>query len=72
VCNPGQHLGQSGDACGTDDDCASAACDGTERKECDDGRPCASAADCQFGTGSNDPLMNGACTTVGIQGGTCR
>jgi hypothetical protein len=72
VCNPGQHLGQSGDACGTDDDCASAACDGTERKECDDGRPCATAADCEFGTGSNDPLMNGACTTVGIQGGTCR
>jgi hypothetical protein len=72
VCSPGQHLGHAGDACGTDDDCASAICDGSERKECDDGRPCASAADCQFGTGSNDPLMNGACTTVGIQGGTCR
>jgi len=72
VCNAGRHLGASGDACGTDDDCASAICDGMERKECDDGRPCATALDCEFGTGSNDPLMNGACTTVGIQGGSCR
>jgi hypothetical protein len=72
VCNAGRHLGQAGDPCGTDDDCASAVCAGSERKECDDGRPCATAADCEFGTGSNDPLMNGACTTVGIQGGTCR
>lgn len=72
VCNAGQHLGATGAACGTDDDCASAVCAGTERRECSDGRPCGSALDCEFGTGSDAPLMNGACTTVGIQGGTCR
>lgn len=72
VCNPGAHLGQAGDACATDDDCASADCTGDERAECADGRPCTSAAACELGTGSDDPLMNGACTTVGVQGGTCR
>ncbi|MBV8762734.1 MAG: hypothetical protein JO257_35950 [Deltaproteobacteria bacterium] len=72
LCNAGRHLGASGSPCGTDDDCASAACDGTVRKECEDGRPCATALDCPFGIGSAAPLQNGACITVGVQGGTCR
>ena len=72
VCNPGSHLGAAGTPCGTDDDCASASCAGTNRMECEDGRPCATAIDCPFGTGSNGPLANGACTTVGVQGGSCR
>ena len=72
VCNAGQHLGAAGAPCGTDDDCASASCAGTPRMECEDGRPCASAIDCPFGTGSNGALANGACITVGIQGGSCR
>ncbi len=72
VCNPGAHTGPSGSPCGTDDDCASATCDGTPRKECEDGRPCGGALDCPFGIGSAAPLQNGACITVGVQGGTCR
>jgi hypothetical protein len=71
VCDPGQHLGSAGAACATNDDCASGMCTGTVRRECDDGRPCASAADCPF-DGSNGPLSQSACTTVGIQGGSCQ
>lgn len=72
VCGPGMHLGATGAPCGTDADCASARCLGSERKECSDGRPCATAIDCPFGTGSDAPLQNGACTTVGVQGGSCQ
>jgi hypothetical protein len=72
VCNAGEHLGASGAPCGTDDDCASSTCDGTPRKECADGRPCGTAIDCPFGIGSAAPLQNGACITVGVQGGSCR
>ena len=72
VCNARSHLGATGSPCGTDDDCASSTCDGAERKECEDGRPCATAIDCPFGIGSAAPLQNGACITVGVQGGSCR
>jgi hypothetical protein len=72
VCSPGAHQGASGAPCTSDDDCATGSCQGTVRGECSDGRPCASAIDCPFGTGSDAPLQNGACTTVGIQGGSCR
>lgn len=72
VCNAGRHLGASGSPCGTDDDCASSTCDGTPRKECEDGRPCGGPIDCPFGIGSAAPLQNGACITVGVQGGSCR
>ena len=67
VCGAGQHLGLAGEACGTDDDCASSRCDGTPRKECIDGRPCQSPANCPVDSG----LAPGACTPVGIQGGSC-
>ncbi|HTL31851.1 MAG TPA: hypothetical protein VL326_01935 [Kofleriaceae bacterium] len=71
ICGAGSHQVAAGQPCGTDDDCASGHCNGTVRNECDDGRPCISPADCPFGSGDK-ALQNGACTTVGIQGGTCQ
>ncbi len=66
VCRPGAGTGATGDACATDADCTGT-CDGAVRKECRDHRACGSPADCPV---END-LAPGACTTVGIQGGTC-
>lgn len=71
ICGGGSGAVASGQPCGTDADCASAHCNGTIRAECADGRPCISPADCPFGDGDK-ALQNGACTTVGIQGGTCQ
>jgi len=70
VCGAGQQAAASGAPCGADADCMSGHCNGTVRNECDDGRPCISPADCPFGSG-DEALQSGACTTVGIQGGTC-
>jgi hypothetical protein len=67
VCDPNAHRRTSGEPCASDDDCASAACDGTSRDQCPDGRACASAANCPF-----DSLKNEPCSTVGVQGGSCR
>src|SRR5262249_13749440 len=72
VCAAGQHHRTSGEPCASDDDCASSTCAGLERKQCDDGRTCATAADCPFIPGDANGLKNGPCTTVGIQGGTCQ
>lgn len=60
--------GQPGDACASDDDCASGACHGPIRAQCGDGRPCTTRAECPV----ESDLTPGACTTVGIQGGTCQ
>jgi hypothetical protein len=67
VCAPGGHVLPAGAGCATDDDCASSACLGTARKQCADGRECATAADCPFAN-----LQNGPCTPVGVQGGSCQ
>jgi hypothetical protein len=67
VCRPGEQAGVDGAACGADADCASGACNGSERKECFDGRPCQTRDDCP----PDFSLTPGECTTVGIQGGTC-
>lgn len=67
VCGPAP----SGGPCGADTDCLSGHCNGTVRSECDDQRPCTTPAACPFGTGET-ALQNGACTTVGIQGGSCQ
>jgi hypothetical protein len=73
VCQPNAHARQSGQPCASDADCASAACDGTARMQCDDGRACSSAAQCPFGTpDTQNGLQNGPCNIVGVQGGTCR
>jgi hypothetical protein len=68
VCSPNGHVRQAGEPCTTAADCASGLCAGAERSQCDDGRPCVTAAQCPFESG----LQNGACTTVGIQGGICQ
>jgi hypothetical protein len=68
VCSPNGHVRTAGEPCVTHDDCASGTCVGAERSQCDDGRPCVTAAQCPFEKG----LQNGACTTVGIQGGSCQ
>ncbi|HEY0252846.1 MAG TPA: hypothetical protein VGC41_15025 [Kofleriaceae bacterium] len=68
VCAPNGHTGIPGAACSTNADCMSNACHGTDRYQCDDGRACASAADCPFG----DDLQNGPCNSVaGKTGGSC-
>ena len=73
VCSPDAHRRASGEPCASDDDCASSACDGTPRMQCDDGRSCATAADCPFGgPDTGNGLQNGPCNTVGVQGGSCR
>ncbi len=67
VCRPGEHAGITGGACGADADCASNHCAGTPYKQCSDGRPCETPANCPVGNG----LAPGACTPVGIQCGRC-
>jgi hypothetical protein len=73
LCAPGLHVRKAGEPCASDDDCASASCAGSVRKQCDDGRSCATAADCPFGgTDTETGLQNGPCNTAGVQGGTCQ
>ncbi len=68
LCAAGKAIGASGAPCGANADCASGACNGTERKQCDvDGRECATDDDCPF-----DALQHTACSAVGIQGGSCQ
>lgn len=68
VCQPGAGAGTTGTACGSDADCASNQCQGTDANACDlDGRPCSSDFNCP--TGSD--LIPGTCNTVGVQGGSC-
>lgn len=68
VCAPGEGRRLSGEPCATDADCASGACDGAVRRACRDGRPCANPGDCPVESG----LTPGACTTVGVTGGSCQ
>ena len=68
VCSPHGHRRTTGEPCTTGDDCASGACNGSERKQCRDGRQCGSPLQCPF----EDGLQYGECSTVGIQGGTCQ
>ena len=63
TCSGGVH----GDACASDGDCASSHCNGAVRKECADGRSCATRDDCPV----DSNLTPGECTTVGVQGGSC-
>lgn len=67
LCAPGQHLAPRGAPCATDADCASGTCSGPVRLQCPDGRACATDASCPV----DGDLTPGACTPVGIQGGSC-
>jgi hypothetical protein len=72
VCSPHGHLRKPGEPCASNDDCASSQCNGAPRMQCDDGRACATAADCPFGgPDTMNGLQNGPCNTVGVQGGIC-
>jgi hypothetical protein len=73
VCSPDAMARKAGEPCASDADCASGSCAGTPRMQCDDGRSCATAADCPFGgSDTENGLENGPCNTVGVQGGTCQ
>ena len=67
LCDPGLGHGVSGAACANDDDCASQHCSGAPRRQCSDGRSCATDANCPV----DISLVPGPCTTVGVQGGRC-
>ena len=72
VCSPSGGTRAPGESCASDADCRSHACSGTPRMQCDDGRPCGNNADCPFGDTGSSGLQNGACATVGVQGGSCQ
>jgi hypothetical protein len=75
TCSPLGHARASGEPCAANADCASNACTGTPRMQCDDGRTCATSADCPFGKGTDSAgnLQNGACNAIdGVQGGSCQ
>ena len=59
--------GRPGDGCAADGDCTSHHCTGSTRRQCGDGRSCATRDDCPV----TSDLPPGECTTVGIQGGSC-
>lgn len=61
--------GARGEPCASDDDCTSGRCEGDPRKECADGRSCASPETCPVVDDAT--LEPGACTLVGVLGGTC-
>lgn len=67
LCGLGQRLGQRGDPCVDDLDCASSRCRGLVRRECSDHRACVSDAECP----DDLPRYAGECKTVGIKGGVC-
>jgi hypothetical protein len=58
----------AGAPCVENSECSSGTCAGSAYAQCDDGRPCTTALDCPIDGGT---LLNGACTPVGIVGGTC-
>ena len=67
VCGAGHGAAPRGAPCAVAGDCASGTCNGAPRRQCVDGRACASNANCPV-----DPsLVPGPCSEVGVQGGSC-
>ena len=67
VCAPDQQLRAVGEPCFGNADCTGLRCNGTELRQCPDGRACTTTADCP----SEGSKQHGACVPVGVQGGTC-
>jgi hypothetical protein len=68
LCSPRLRLAARGAPCASSEDCASGDCAGPERRQCHtDGRSCVIDANCPV----DIALKPGACTPVGIQGGSC-
>lgn len=61
--------GARGEPCAIESDCTSNRCEGPERKQCLDGRGCDSPETCPVE--EDGTLEPGACTLVGVLGGTC-
>ncbi|HEY4177640.1 MAG TPA: hypothetical protein VGM90_12430 [Kofleriaceae bacterium] len=61
----------TGQSCFDNADCASGACNGTPRYQCDDGRSCPGGDRTLCPPQSGFSLEPGPCTEVGIEGGTC-
>jgi hypothetical protein len=68
VCSPNAGRRGTGEPCATSADCASGTCNGVTRQQCADGRACDSPMQCPADSG----LTPGACTVVGVQGGSCQ
>ena len=68
ICSPGLARRAPNEPCVADADCISGHCNGALRNACRDNRPCGNDTNCPVEGG----LMPGACTTVGVQGGTCQ
>lgn len=74
-CDPGERRGQPGEACLSDDDCASGACAGRgELRLCPaDGRSCAVDADCPPDVlQESEGAELGTCVLLGTAGGSCQ
>lgn len=67
VCSPNGHVRLTNEPCASNADCQSNHCLGPERKQCSDGRPCSTPAQCPV----EDELAPGECLPSGIQGGRC-
>lgn len=67
LCHPRERMGERGQPCSVEEDCASGTCLGAPSLQCFDGRSCASDSNCPV----DIYLIPGTCSLAGVQGGTC-